>query len=67
MSLAKVIEVLAESSTSFDDAAVQAVKGAAKTVKNIKHVYIKDMQASVENNEIVKYKVNAKITFVVGE
>lgn len=67
MAIAKVIEVIAESSTSFDDAAVQAVKEASKSVKNIKHLYVKDMQAMVENNEIVKYKVNAKITFVVGE
>lgn len=66
MSIAKVIEVIAESTTSFDDAAVQAVKEAAKSVKNIKQLYVQDMQAVVENDEIVKYKVNAKITFVIG-
>ena len=65
MSMLKVIEVLAESDKSFDDAAQVAVTNAAKTVRNIKSVYIKEMNASVEGDRITRYRVNAKISFVV--
>lgn len=63
--LVKVIEVIAASDKGFSDATRKAVEEAAKTVKNIKSVYIKEMKASVENNQIVSYAVNAKISFEV--
>lgn len=63
--LIKVIEVIAASDKDFSDATRKAVEEAAKTVKNIKSVYIKEMKASVENNQIVSYAVNAKISFEV--
>jgi hypothetical protein len=65
MSVAKVIEVLAEGD-SIEAAAQAAVAEAAKTVRNIKTVYITDFQGIVENGSIAKYRVNAKVTFVVG-
>lgn len=65
MSMLKVIEVLAESDKSFDDAAQVAVTNAAKTVRNIKSIYIKEMTASVDNNRITRYRINAKISFVL--
>lgn len=67
MSVVKVIEVLAESEKSWEDAAQKALDEASKTVKNIESIYIKEMQAVVENNQIVSYRVNAKISFVVGQ
>lgn len=67
MSVVKVIEILAESNESWEAAAKAAVAEASKTVKNIQSVYIKEMQAIVEGNEIVKYRVNAKISFVIHE
>ena len=66
MSLAKVIEVLAEGS-SIEEAAENAVKEASETVRGIKHVYVKEFQGVVENNQIVRYRVNCKVTFVVGD
>ena len=66
MSIVKVIEVLATSDESFDAATRNAVSEAAKTVKNIKSVYVKDMNAKVENGDIVSYGVTAKISFTVG-
>lgn len=66
MSIVKVIEVIATSETSFDDAARQAVKEASKTVKNISSVYIKEMNAKVENDQIVSFGVNAKISFKIN-
>ena len=67
MSIVKVIEVLATSNESFDEAARNAVKEASKTVKNVKSVYVKDMNAKVENGDIVSYGVTAKISFTIGE
>lgn len=59
----KVIEVLAESETSWEDAANQAIAKASRSVHGIKSIYIKDFEAKVEDNRIVRYRINAKITF----
>ncbi len=67
MSIVKVIEVLATSNKSFEDATRNAVKEAGKTVKNIKSVYVKDMNGKVEGTEIVSYGITAKISFTVNE
>jgi flavin-binding protein dodecin len=64
MSVAKVIEVLAEGDT-IEEALQSAVTEAAKTVRSIKHVYVEGIQAKVKDDEIVKYRVNTKLTFVV--
>lgn len=61
----KVIEVLAESDKSWEDAAAQAVTRASKTVHGIKSLYIKEMEAKVENNKITKYRINGKVSFML--
>jgi len=63
--MVKVIEVLAESEVSWDDAANVALKEASKTLRNIKSIYVKEMQAVVENDRIVKYRINAKVSFLL--
>ena len=65
MRIVKVIEVIATSEQSFDDAAKRAVEQTSKTVKNIKSIWIQEMKGKVENNKIVSYGVNAKISFEV--
>lgn len=65
MAVVKVIEILAESEKGWEDATQEACKAAAKSVKNIKTIYINDLQAVVENDQIVRYRVNAKISFLV--
>ena len=65
MAIVKVIEVLAESDTSWEDATKIALVEASETVRNIKSIYIKEFQATVENNKISTYRVNAKISFEV--
>jgi hypothetical protein len=67
MKMVKVIEVIASSENSFQEATENAVKEASRTVKNIQSVYIKHMNANVENNQIVSYAVNAKISFLVEQ
>ena len=65
--LVKVIEVLAESDRSWEDAAERAVMEASKTVRNIKSVYLKDMQAIVRDGRIVAWRINAKISFALEQ
>jgi hypothetical protein len=61
----KVIEVIAQSDKSWEDAAAIAVTRAGKTLKGIKSIYIKDLQAKVDNNKIVSYRINANISFLL--
>jgi flavin-binding protein dodecin len=63
MTLLKVLEVMASSPKSWEDATKNAVKTAAKTVKEIRSVYVQDMSAVVSKNDITEYRVNVKITF----
>ena len=63
--MVKVIEVLAQSETSWEDAAKVALDEASKTLRGIQSIYIKEMQAVVEDNRIVQYRVNAKISFLI--
>jgi flavin-binding protein dodecin len=67
MKVVKVIEILAESSDSWEQATQDAVTHAAKTIRNIRSVYVQDMQGVVENNKIVQFRANVKISFVVDE
>ena len=65
MAVLKVIEIMASSPVSWEDAAATAVKTAAKTVKEIRSVYVQDQSAVIIKNKITEYRVNAKITFEV--
>jgi flavin-binding protein dodecin len=67
MAVVKVIEILAESTEGWEAATDEAFKEAAKTVRNIQSIYIKDFQAIVEGDKIAKYRVNAKISFLVQQ
>jgi flavin-binding protein dodecin len=65
MSVVKVIEVMAQSEKSWEEATRIALEEAAKTVKDIKSIYIKEFQAVVENNKITQYRVDTKISFII--
>ena len=65
MSMLKVIEVLAELNQSWEDAAKQAIANAAKTVRNIKSIWIENFEATVEGDKITRYRINAKISFTL--
>jgi dodecin len=67
MPIVKVIEVLAQSEQSWEEATREALREASKTVKGIQNIYIKEFQAVVENDQIVNFRVNAKISFVVRD
>ncbi|HEY9217166.1 MAG TPA: dodecin family protein [Phenylobacterium sp.] len=65
MAILKVIEVLAESTSSWEDAAKEAVKEASVTVRGIRSIYVENFQATVSDGKIEKFRVNAKIAFSV--
>jgi flavin-binding protein dodecin len=65
MPVVKIIELVGSSSKGWSDAAQNAVTEAAKTIKNIKGVHVKRCTAKVENNKIVEYNANVKISFIV--
>ena len=64
MAIVKVIEVLSEGKT-IEKAVESAIKDAGKTVRKIKSVYVQDIQAIVDGTKVSKYRINAKISFVV--
>ena len=63
MALLKVIELLAESKKSWEDAAQNAVTEASKSMRNIRSVYVKNLTAEVDNDKITYWRLNCKITF----
>lgn len=65
MAIVKVVEILAQSEKGWEDAAQKAVSKAGESIQNIKSIYIQEMEATVENNQIAQYRVNAKVSFEV--
>ncbi len=65
MAVLKVIEILSNSETSWEDATRKAVAKASKSVKDIKSAYVQEMSTSVEDGEVTEFRVNLKVTFVV--
>ena len=64
MSVAKVIEIIAEGD-SLEDAMENAAKEASKTLKNVRSIYADGVKAWVKDGKIVSYRVNCKVTFVL--
>jgi len=68
MAVMKVLELMADSSKSWEDATQQAVTKASKSVKNIKSVWVQDFSAEVgPKGKITTYRVTCKVTFRVGK
>jgi flavin-binding protein dodecin len=65
MAVVKVVELMADSTESWEAATQAAVTEASKTIDNIQSVYVKNFQAVVDNKNITKYRVNVKVSFVV--
>lgn len=65
MSVAKVIEISAESGKSFDDAIDRGIKEASKTVHSIKGAWVKGQQVVVDGDKITTYRVDLKVTFIL--
>ncbi|HEV3099266.1 MAG TPA: dodecin family protein [Candidatus Udaeobacter sp.] len=59
----KVIELMSQSPKSWEDAAQGAVKEAAKTLRNVRSIYIKEFTAEVDDGKVTNFRINAKVTF----
>jgi flavin-binding protein dodecin len=67
MSVAKITEISAESSKSFEDALQMGIARAAKTIEQIKGAWVNEQSVVVENGKITSYRVNLKLTFVLKD
>ena len=67
MSIARVTEIKASSTKSFDDALKQGIKRANKTLKNIKSAWIENQDVIIKKGEITEYRVQLKVTFILED
>jgi flavin-binding protein dodecin len=67
MSIAKVSEISATSTKSFEDAIQQGLSRAGKTLRNIRSAWIKEQQVRLEKGKITEYQVNMAVTFVLDD
>lgn len=65
--IAKVTEIIAESSESFEHAIKTAVDRANDTLDQVKAAWVKDQQAVIEDGRVVGFRVTLKITFVLKD
>lgn len=63
MAIVKVIEVLAESDKSWEDATQNAVTEASKSLHGIKSVWVRNLKAEVVNGKVTRWRLNCKISF----
>ncbi len=66
MPIVKIIEVIASSDKSFDDAVKNAVEEVSKTINNIDSVYVKDFKVHVHEGKIKSYGAICKVAFRIG-
>ena len=67
MAVARVTEISATSSESFDDAIRQGVARATKTLRNVRSAWVKEQRVDIRNDEIAEYQVNLMVTFVLDD
>ena len=67
MSIAKVSEISATSSKSFEDALSLGIARAHKTLRNVRSAWVKEQQVRVRDGAITEYQVNVMVTFVIDE
>lgn len=67
MSVARITEISASSTKSFEDALNQGVERACATLKNVEGAWVQSQKVIVENGKIVEYRVNMKVTFILME
>jgi dodecin len=67
MSVARVTELSAVSEKGFEDAINEAIARATKTLRNVEGAWVKDMNVLISDGNIVGYKVNLAVTFVLED
>lgn len=67
MSVAKNIEIMSSSASSFDDAVRAGISRAAKTINNIRGAWVKDQKVEVSNGVVTEFRVTMVVTFVLSD
>lgn len=67
MSVAKVTEITATSTKSFEDAIKAGISRASRTLKNLRGAWISEQKIKIENNKITTYRVTMRVTFVLED
>ena len=65
MSIAKIIELSAESPKNFEDAIQHGITRASKTIHGIKSAWVKEQHLVIDNGKVTSYRVDLKVTFVL--
>lgn len=65
MSVGKVVEISATSSEGFEDAIRTGLAKASETVRDIRGAWVKEQMVRVEGGQVVEYRVDLKVTFVL--
>ena len=66
-SVAKVSEISARSSVSFEDAVKTGVARASKTLRNVTSAWVKEQRLEVRDGKVTTYQVNMMVTFVLDD
>lgn len=66
MAVIKVVELLANSKKSWEDATAQAIKKASKSINNIRSANVQNQSVTVEDGKVKEYRVSLKVAFEVG-
>lgn len=67
MTVARISEISSVSKKSFEDAILQGVTRANKTLKNVKGAWVKDQEVQIDKGKVVGFKVILKVTFVLTD
>jgi dodecin len=67
MSVARVIEISSTSGKSFEDAIVQGIARANKTLREVRSAWVKEQEVQIKDGMITTYKVNLMVTFVLDD
>ena len=67
MAVARITEISATSSESFDDAIRQGIARATRTLRNVRSAWIKEQRVEINDDQIAEYQVNMLITFVLDD
>jgi hypothetical protein len=67
MTVARITEISSVSAVSFQDAIVNGVERANKTLRNLRGAWVKDQEVTIEEGKITGYKVILKVTFILAD
>jgi dodecin len=67
MSVARVTEITAMSPNSFQEAIQEGIERANKTLRNVKHAWIKEQEIYLDNGQVRGYEVTMKVTFILED